>query len=162
MKTKLATITVFLAGLFLATVAQAQGSLEGAWQLQETMVSGGDNDSTNTDPNLHLLLFSGGHYSRISNFGDRPESPEAGAIFAPGESAETDELRLAALASIRANAGTYEVSGSTLTLHFMLALSPGAVGNAPAFEYRIEGDKLMLTATNDEGVTNHTTFARVK
>ncbi len=153
---------VFLASLFLATFAQAQGSLEGAWQLQETMVSGGDDDNTNTDPNLHLLLFSGGHYSRILNFGDRPETPEAGAIFGPGESAETDELRLAALARIRANAGTYEVSGSTVTFHFMLALNPGAVGNAAEFEYRIEGDKLMLTATNDEGVANRTTFARAE
>jgi len=61
METKLATITVILAGLFLATFAQAQGSLEGAWQATEVAVSGGPNeDTTNTDPDLSLLLFTEG------------------------------------------------------------------------------------------------------
>ena len=161
MKTKLATITVFLASQFLVTFAQAQGSLEGAWQLQETMVSGGENAGTNANPNLHLVIFSEGHYSRLLDFSDRPEVPSIGAVFGSEESAELDELRLASLASIRGNAGTYEVSGSTVTLHFLLALIPGAVGNSPEFEFQIEGDKLMITATNNQDVVTRTTFARL-
>ncbi len=161
MKNNLVTIAVTFAGLSLATFAQAQSSLEGAWQLQETMVSGGENAGTNANPNLHLIIFSEGHYSRILDFDDRPEVPAVGAVFGSEESAELDELRLATLASIRANAGTYEVSGSTLTLHFMLALNPGAVGNSPEFEYQIEGDKLMITATNNQDVVTRTTFTRL-
>lgn len=161
MKTKLATVTVFLAGLFLATFAQAQGSFQGAWQLQETMITGGENAGTYSDPNLHLLLFSEGHYSRVLNFSDRPDAPAVGTLFGNDQSTESDEYRLSALASIRANAGTYEASGSTLTLHFMLALNPGAVGNSPEFEYDIDGDELTLTATNNQGVVTRTTFSRL-
>ncbi len=154
MKTKIVNITVFLAGLFLATFAQAQGSLEGAWQRTEVMISGGPNEGTNTDPTLHLLLFTGGHYSRILNFAARPDPlPE-------GESA-TDERILASYASFRANSGTYDVSGSRLMLHFMLALNPNAVGNTTEAEYRIDGDKLIFTTTNDEGVVTRDTYTRL-
>ena len=155
MKNNLVTITVFLAGLSLATFAQAQGSLEGAWQVQETMVSGGDNEGTNTDPNLHLLLFTGGHYSRVLNFAARPDGT---AGLGPNA---TDDDRLAALQTFRANSGTYEVSGSKLMLHFMLALNPAAVGNMTEVEYHIEGDKLMTTATDDEGVVTQVTYTRL-
>ncbi len=153
MTTKPATIMVFLASLFLATFAQAQDSLEGAWQVQEVMVSGGENEGTNTDPNLHVLLFTGGHYSRILNFAARPDTGLGPDV--------TDEQRAAVLRSFRANSGTYEVSGSKLMLHFMLALNPAAVGNTAELEYSIEGDKLMTTATDDEGVETHMTLTRL-
>ena len=154
MKTKLATIAIILGGLSLATFARAQGSLEGAWQLQERMVSGGDNEGTNTDPTLHRLLFTEGHYSRILNFTARPD------LLPEGESA-TDELRLASYATFRANSGTYEVSGSKLMLHFNLALNPAAVGNMTEAEYRIEGDNLITTVTDDEGVVTRDTYTRL-
>ncbi len=155
MKNHLVTITVFLAGLCLATFAQAQGSLEGAWQLQERMVSGGENEGTNTDPNLNIILFSAGHYSAMRNAGDRPDPLPEGQT-------PTDEQRLAAFAAFRANSGTYEVSGSKLTRHSMLNRNPGTVGNTLEVEYQIEGDKLMLTSPpNDEGGVLHLTYTRL-
>ena len=155
MKNHLVTITVFLAGLCLATFAQAQGSLEGAWQLQERMVSGGENEGTNTDPNLNIILFSAGHYSAMRNAGDRPDPLPEGQT-------PTDEQRLAAFAAFRANSGTYEVSGSKLTRHSMLNRDPGTVGNTLEVEYQIEGDKLMLTSPpNDEGGVLHLTYTRL-
>ena len=153
MKNNLVTITVFITGLFLTTSALAQDSLEGAWQVQEVMISGGENEGTNTDPNLHVLLFTGGHYSRILNFAARPDTGLGPDV--------TDEQRVAVLASFRANSGTYEVSGSKLMLHFMLALNPDAVGNTTEVEFRIEGDKLMTTATDDEGVVTRDTYTRL-
>ena len=153
MKTKLATITVFLTGLFLATFAQAQGSLEGAWQVQEIMITGGDNEGTSTDTGLRFLLFSGGHYTRMGNAGTRPE-------FTQGE-APTDEQMIAAYNSFRANAGTYEVSGSKLMLHHMVARAPNAASGNPEFDYQVEGDKLMLTATNNQGVVTQATYTRL-
>ena len=156
MKTKLATITVFLAGLFLATFAQAQGSLEGAWQTTEVMFTGGsEEDTTNTDPNLNIFLFSAGHFSQMRNAGDRPDPVPEGQTL-------TDEDRLAAFASFRASSGTYEVSGSKLILHTMLNRNPGAVGNTFEVEYQIEGDKLMTTSPpNDEGGVLHLTYTRL-
>ena len=156
MTTKPATITVFLASLFLATFAQAQGSLEGAWQTTEVMVTGGsEEDTTDTDPNLSVILFSAGHYSAMRNVGDRPDPVPEGQTL-------TDEDRLAAFAAFRAGSGTYEVSGSKLMLHVMMNRNPGDVGNTNEVEYRIEGDKLMMTfAPNDEGRVLHLTYTRL-
>jgi hypothetical protein len=156
METKLATITVILAGLFLATFAQAQGSLEGAWQATEVTVSGGPNeDTTNTDPDLSLLLFTEGHYSAMRNIGNRPDPVPEGQTL-------TDEQRLAAFVAFRANTGTYEVSGSKLMFHVMLNRNPRDVGNTNEAEYRIEGDNLFLTyALNDEGAVLRLTYTRL-
>ncbi len=156
MTTKPATITVFLASLFLATFAQAQGSLEGAWQTTEVMFTGGsEEDTTNTDPNLAILLFSEGHFSGMRSVGDRPDPVPEGQTL-------TDEDRLAAFASFRASSGTYEVSGSKIMSHVMLDRRPGAVGNTSEAEYRIEGDKLMITfPPNDEGRVTLLTLIRL-
>ncbi len=156
MTTKPATITVFLASLFLTTLAQAQGSLEGAWQLTEVMRTGGsEEDTTDTDPNLQIILFTEGHHSSMRNVGDRPDPVAEGQTL-------TDEDRLAAFAAFRATSGTYEVSGSKLIRHSMLNRNPGNVGNTGEVEYRIEGDKLMITAPpNDEGRVLHLTYTRL-
>ncbi len=156
MKTKLATITAFIASLFLTTLALAQDSLEGAWQTTEVMVTGGsEEDTTNTDPNLSVLLFTKGHYSTMRIAGDRPDPVTEGQT-------PTDEQRLAAFEALRVNSGTYEVSGSKLMRHVMMNRNLGAVGNTNEVEYRIEGDKLMLTtAPNDEGRVLHLTYTRL-
>ncbi len=156
MTTKPATITVFLASLFLTTLAQAQGSLEGAWQLTEVMRTGGsEEDTTDTDPNLQIILFTEGHHSAMRNVGDQPDPVPEGQTL-------TDEDRLAAFAAFRATSGPYEVSGSKLTRHSMLNRNPGNVGNTNEVEYRIEGDKLMITtAPNNEGGVLHFTYTRL-
>ena len=156
MKKNLVTITAFIASLFLTTLALAQDSLEGAWQTTEVMVTGGsEEDTTNTDPNLSLRLFTAGHFSVIRNVGDRPDPVPEGQTL-------TDEDSLAAFETFRANSGTYEVSGSKLILHSMLNRNPGDVGNTNEVEYQIEGDKLMITAPpNDEGRVLHLTYTRL-
>ena len=156
MTTKPATITVFLASLFLTTLALAQDSLEGAWQTTEVMVTGGsEEDTTDTDPNLSVLLFSAGHYSMMRNAGDRPDPVPEGQT-------PTDEQRLAAFEAFRAQSGTYEVSGSKIMLHAMLNRNPGNVGNTNEVEYQIEGDKLMTTLPpNDEGRVVRVTLTRL-
>ncbi len=156
MKTKLATITVFLASLFLTTLALAQDLLEGAWQTTEVMVTGGsEEDITNTDPNLSILLFTAGHYSHIRYVGDRPDPVPEGQT-------RTDEDGLAAFAAFRAHSGTYEVSSSKLMRRRMIDRIPEDVGNTNEVEYRIEGDKLMITAPpNDEGRVIHLTYTRL-
>ncbi len=153
--TKLMALAIGFAGLILAASAHGQGSVEGAWQVYEVTVSRGAFARTNIDPGLGLLIFSDGHYSLFVNSGDRPDVP-------PGSDAlATDELRLAAFATFVANAGTYEVSGSKLTLHLTLARNPGGVGSSPELEYRIEGDQLITTATSNAGVTTRTTYIRL-
>ncbi len=156
MKKNLVTITAFIASLFLTTLALAQDSLEGAWQTTEVMVTGGsEDDTTNTDPNLSVLLFTKGHYAAMRNAGDRPDPVPEGQT-------PTDEQNLAAFEAFRADSGTYEVSGAKLMRQSKLNRIPGAVGNANEVEYRIEGDKLITTsAPNDEGRVLRLTYTRL-
>ncbi len=155
MKKNLVTITAFIASLFLTTLALAQDSLEGAWQTTEVMITGGDDEGTNTDPEPSLLIFTGTHYSTMRNIGSRPSTTEGEPL--------TDEQVIAAYRSFRANTGTYEASGSKIMYHVMVARGPTFAGATPEVEYRIEGDKLMTTsAPNDEGVVTHVTYTRLE
>ncbi len=123
--------------------------------MHEITVSRGAFARTDIDPGLGLLIFTERHYSMFVNSGDRPDVPPGSGPLA------TDELRLAAFASFIANAGTYEVSGSKLTLHLMLARSPSGLGSSPVLGYRIEGDRLITTATTSAGVETRTTYIRL-
>ncbi len=123
--------------------------------MHEITVSRGAFARTDINPGLGLLIFTERHYSMFVNAGDRPDVPPGSGPLA------TDELRLAAFASFIANAGTYEVSGSKLTLHLMLARSPSGLGSSPVLGYRIEGDRLITTATTSAGVTTRTTYTRL-
>ncbi len=156
MKTKLATITVFLAGLFLATFAQAQGSLEGGWAIKEVMVTGGENPGTNMNPQPSLYLFTDRHYSIIFVLGTESRAP------APGDDGFSDEERIAAFNSFIANSGSYETSGSKLTYHRIVARVPDVMPSTAEAEYRVEGDTLVLTDTNaNTGAVTRTTLNRL-
>jgi hypothetical protein len=140
MKTKLATITVLLAGLFLATFAQAQGpsALVGAWELTEgTAPDGSTGEATG------MLVFSGGHYSWIQTFGgDRPSYSS--------QDEATDAQKLVAFESFGANAGSYTVSGSTLTRDPAAAKNPYvyAPDSTIVATFAIEGRTLTITGEN--------------
>ena len=113
-----------------------------------------NNARTYTD-NAGLIVFSQGHYSPFSSVGERPDVPVG-----PGP-LQDDEQRIAAFLAFRANAGTYETSGSKLTMRFMLARNPRVVGTTVESEYAVEGDTLVITGTNQQGVETRTTYARV-
>ena len=51
-----------------------------------------------------------------------------------------------------ANAGTYEVSGTTVTLHAVVAKNPGAQskGNFTKLTFKLDGDTLWLTPIETE------------
>ena len=140
MKKNLVTITAFIASLFLTTLALAQDPLlEGAWQATEFIFTGGsEEDTTNTEPPLQILVQSAGYYSVMRNVGDRPDPVPEGQT-------RTDEDRLAAFAAFHAQTGMYEVSGSKIMYHAMLDRIPEYVGDTVEVEYQIEGDKLIWT-----------------
>ncbi len=102
-----------------------QGSLEGAWKW------------VGEQPGL--FLFTEGHYSTMFVWRSRE-------LFADPANV-TDAERLAACRGIMTNSGTYEVSGSALRLHIMVAKNPNAmaVGQVTTFEYSIEGDTLRMS-----------------
>jgi hypothetical protein len=55
-----------------------------------------------------------------------------------------------------ANAGTYEVEGSSITIRPLVALWPNLMGGGSrTFSYRIEDGALILTVEGEDGQTHN-------
>jgi hypothetical protein len=93
-----------------------------------------------------LYIFADDHYSAVFTPGPEPRMKSA-VTFQPTQ----DELA-EQYASIIVNAGTYEVSGSSVTFHPMIAKSPGFVGGHQMSTFQVEGDTLVLTQDMIVGV----------
>lgn len=129
-------------------VAQTAPSLQGAWRVTEIVVTGA-NAATNTSPQPGLYVFTGQHYSIITvntartDFGNAADAAKL-----------TDAEKMAryeAWNAFTANAGTYQISGSTLTTRPMVAKNPGVMGTSATREFKIDGRTLTLIQTSAAG-----------
>ena len=67
------------------------------------------------------------------------------------ECCATDAEKLAAYDSFVANSGTYEVAGSTITIHPVVARSPNYMsGGSDKYQFRVSGDTLWLENTGTD------------
>ena len=57
----------------------------------------------------------------------------------------TDSTMLNRYKHIVVNAGTYELAGSTLTVHPMFAKTPDFVNGTAWFDFKLSGDRMTLT-----------------
>lgn len=113
-------------------------SLEGAWRITEASWTSPDTSWVNASPQPGLFLFLGRHYSTVFVQGSQPRE------FFSEET--TDAERLAAYTDFIANAGTYEASGSTLSVRPLVAKVPNAMaGESFTYEYELGGDTLWLS-----------------
>ncbi len=113
--------------------------LVGAWSVAtQTPPTGATIDPSQPG----LWIFTKGHYSAVYSIGAEPR-PLAATTFN-----ETDEETVALYDTIIVNSGTYEVSGSTITLRPMIAKSQGYVGGRSTIDFEIAGDVLTLTTRN--------------
>ena len=87
------------------------------------------------------MIITARHYSRTTDTATapRPTIPVA----TPGN-ATAEELQ-ARWGPFQANAGTYELSGSTLTLRLMVSKNPAEYGNFARLTVKMDGDRLWLT-----------------
>jgi hypothetical protein len=148
------TLAISLACLLLIQVVHAQSQIEGVWQAEETIWEGGSDSlpywaepGTNTNPEPSLYIFTKQHYSILSVRAPRTISPEG---------ISRDELsydqQMSEYLLFTANAGTYEINGSTLTTRPSVALGTRFMSGGEAnAEFRIDGDKLILTS--EDGVS---------
>ena len=92
---------------------------------------------TITDPQPRLYIFTNKHYSQMEVTGDKPRAD------LPEE--PTDEQIAAAYWQFRANSGTYEVKGSTITFLPIVAKGPNVTNSPRPFsaDYKFEGDSLI-------------------
>jgi hypothetical protein len=146
-------ILVLLAAVVLVTSGQSiagqskSGSIQGVWQTVELNITG-PTPRTITIPQPAPLfsIFTAKHYSRTEIQGEtpRPLLPDAAK-------ATADELR-AVWGPVVAEAGTYEVSGTTLTVHPLASKSPAAMASGAfiVYSYKIDGNTLTITQVRNQ------------
>jgi len=119
------------------SAATAASPVEGAWRVAEVTVTGA-NPSTTVDP-PSMFIFVKTHYTMMRVIGSQPRA----AFKAVNP---TTEEKIAAYDSFIANAGTYELSGTTLTVRPVVSKHPNFMGGGfDTYEVRSEGDTLWLT-----------------
>jgi hypothetical protein len=75
----------------------------------------------------------------------------------------SDAERLEAWGPFFATAGTYEVTGSTVTVRAIVAKNPNSEGSWTwTYTYRIEGDTLWMTWETATGAEISVTFLRLE
>jgi hypothetical protein len=125
----------------------AAGQLEGVWQTIEIAIAGTDPRTITVPAQAPFFtIFTARHYSRTEV---QSEAPRQNIADVAGATA--DELR-AVWGPIVAEAGPYEVSGNTITMHPMASKSPAAMapGAFIVSTFRIEGDTLWIAQQRNQ------------
>lgn len=101
-----------------------------------------------------LLLQSDGHYTLIETNKDRPR-PDA-------SSTQLSDAQVAQLyAGLSVQAGTYTVSGSTMTRVPLVALNPDLQGREFPVDFKLEGDTLRRFLPRPDGSTVEAVWRRI-
>jgi hypothetical protein len=154
---------IFCALTASTAFAQTKTPVEGVWKIAERIMPGTNSLGTgvatpNTDP-PSLIIFTRGYYSQTYEVGGQPR-----AAGAPAKDPQnlTDAEKIARYEQWRpftANAGTYEIKGSTLTIRPIVAKNVNLMRSSYVQEFKLEGpNTLWLIPTPD----NATTEPRIK
>ena len=147
-------IVVAAAVLFVTSVSlvgQGKPSIQGVWRPVEVTITNptpnpqGLGKGTHTNLQPALLIFTGKHYSQVLDTAGKPRP--TGAFKVPTK--PTAEEMQAQWGPFAANAGTYEFSGTTLTLRQIVAKNPA--NQAKGFiRYTVKHDGSNLWMTQVE------------
>jgi len=160
MRTLLPTITL----LVLSPVslgAQTRVPLEGVWKIAERITPGGNPraggaDVRQTDPRPSLLIFTKRYYSQVIEMGGSPRS-EVTPAADPQRLTDAEKIaRYDQWRPFTANSGSYDVSGSVLTTHPLVAKNVEVMkrGSAIPLEIRIEDpNTIWLVPTGESART---------
>ena len=153
--------TIMIAFLFLPAGCQPQaepvaqpvsepiGPLDGAWRLVALEDVELDGTRTTLTPQESLFLFADGYYSMAYAVGEQ-RSPYYAERFSP-----TDEESLARMNAMTVNAGTFEIAGTRVMMHPLIARVPEFVGGLAEHDFVVSGDTLTLTwsrTVSEDGV----------
>jgi hypothetical protein len=147
-KTFLVVVAV-LGFSWMSVLAQSKSSIQGVWRPIEVTVTNPNPGPAALPKGTHtaiqpgLLIFTGKHYSQILDTAAKPRPIEP--FKTPGK-ATLEELQTR-WGPFQANSGSYEVSGSTLTLRQMVAKNPAIQGgkNFTRYTIQLDGNNLWTT-----------------
>jgi hypothetical protein len=165
---KLFVVVAALAFGGLSLVAQSKPSIQGVWRVVEVTITsptptpGGLPKGTHSNVQPSLLIFAGKHYSTLSDTAAKPR-PASGFKVTDKPTAEEMATQWG---PFTANAGTYELSGNTLTRRIIVAKNPALQGGKSMTRstVRLEGNNLWLTTTENSAgkIANPTTIKYVR
>lgn len=152
--TKAIPVIVFIAALTVPAAGQPPPSIQGVWRNVERVIPAATAPGERSDPFAHvpagtqtkvqpgLLIFTKHHYSRTTDTAVEPRPK----LYPTTADPTAEELR-ARWGPFQANAGTYEVSGDTVTLHPFVSKEPREQGGGSfaRLTVRLEGNTLSLT-----------------
>lgn len=151
-RTLAAVLLLSIPATGLAQGGAAASPIDGVWKVAEVLTTGA-NASTNSSPQPSLVIFTRGHYSYISLNGASPR-PAVPPAKDPAKLTDAEKLaRYEDWSPLTANAGTFEIKGTTLTRHLMVAKNSGLMRNpTPSVsEFKLEGNTLWLTSKSAAG-----------
>jgi hypothetical protein len=143
------------------TAQSKPASIQGVWQAVEVQVTGpGARTITIPEPRPNLVIFSGRHFSRVVVEAEQPRP-----ILADATKATAEELR-AAWGPFAAEAGTFEVSGNTITMRPIAAKNPAlmAPGAFVTYSFTLNGNTLTVTYLRNQSgpIANPATIKAVR
>jgi hypothetical protein len=148
--------------LLIANVAFAQTkpSVEGVWKVAETIPPGTtaqdkSTNTTNSNTEIGLLIFTKGYYSGMGVEG-REARGRVRPPIDPKNLTDAEKIeRYEQWKSFVANAGTYEIKESTISMRATVAKNPNRVDKANTWEFKLEGtNTLWLIPTGDRVTTD--------
>ena len=149
---RIVTLAVLLA-VVMPMSARSSQSLQGVWRAVERTITDsrpGRQDpfgafpvGTHTNIQPELMIFTAKHFSRTTDTAAQPRPTKP--YKAPGK--PTLEELQAEWGPFVANAGTYEVSGTTVTLRAIVAKNPRgqSEGNYTKLTFKVDGNNLWVT-----------------
>ncbi len=150
---RLGLAVLALSLLPIGVFAQAKDPVAGPWeQVSVKNVTTGAMQEQPTPP-LHLI-YANGHYVQFTAAANRAKSPTPRA--------EMTKEQLVERYNLQGQYGTYRVTGNKLTRKAASAASPDNEGRESTSEFRLEGDVLIVTATNGQGQSTEARFRRLK
>ena len=160
----LLVVSMLLIGLVAAensaVQSQTKTQVEGVWKLTELVMPSknpAEKATSITDPQPGLIIFTKGYYSSIVV---RARQPRAAVAPAKDSANLTDAEKIARYeqwSAFTANSGTYEVKGSTVQMHPIVAKSVEVMtsGNAITWEVKVEApNTLWLIPSSDKAATD--------
>jgi ABC-type Fe2+-enterobactin transport system substrate-binding protein len=140
-----AVSTLFVSLVAIGTPAvqdQKKSQLEGVWKVTEVVPpasTANEKPTSITTPQPGLIIFTKGYYSGMAVTANQPRTAAAAAKD-PSNLTDAEKIaRFEQWAPFIANAGTYDVKGSILTLNAMVAKNPDMMSTAQTWEFKFEG-----------------------
>jgi hypothetical protein len=121
----------------------SKGPLEGGWLVVDVRFGDGGEHTGIMRAQPGQFIFTPTRYAAVWVTQTEPRALSA-SHFQP----TPDEI-IAHYRSVAANSGTYEVSGSRITIRPIVAKLPDFAGGQLTYEYRIDGDMLFLDAVEE-------------